>query len=92
MIKSFKHTGLEKFFTTGSTAGIRPAHATKIRDRLMFLHTATCIEDMDIPGFRLHPLTGKLEGHWAIDVNRNWRIVFRFEDGDAYVVNYEDYH
>ncbi|MBT3041093.1 MAG: type II toxin-antitoxin system RelE/ParE family toxin [Candidatus Thiodiazotropha endolucinida] len=47
---------------------------------------------MDIPGFRLHPLTGKLEGHWAIDVNRNWRIVFRFEDGDAYVVNYEDYH
>ena len=58
----------------------------------MFLHSATCIEDMNIPGYRLHPLTGKLTDHWAIDVNRNWRIVFKFEDGNAYVVNYEDYH
>ena len=50
------------------------------------------IEDMDIPGYRLHELKGKLKDHWAIDVSKNWRIVFRFEDGDAYVVNYEDYH
>lgn len=92
MIKSFKHKGLEKFFTTGDTSGIQAAHATKIRDRLAFLHSAIIIEDMDIPGYRLHELKGKLRGLWAIDVSKNWRIVFRFEDGDAYVVNYEDYH
>jgi len=92
MIKSFKHKGLEKFFTAGDTSGIQTAHATKIRDRLAFLHSAIAIEDMDIPGYRHHELKGKLKGLWAIDVSKNWRIVFRFEDGDAYVVNYEDYH
>ena len=92
MIKSFKHKGLEKFFTTGDTSGIQAVHATKIRDRLAFLHSAITIEDMDIPGYRLHELKGKLKGLWAIDVSKNWRIVFRFEYGDAYVVNYEDYH
>ena len=92
MIKSFKHKGLEKFFTTGSTAGIQAAHATKIKDRLAFLHSATTIEDMNIPGYRLHELKGKMRRHCAVDVSGNRRIVFRFEDGDAYVVNYEDYH
>lgn len=92
MIKSFKHKGLEKFFSTGDSSGIQAVHATKIRDRLAFLHSAITIEDMDIPGYRLHELKGKLKGLWAIDVSKNWRIVFRFEDGDAYVVNYEDYH
>lgn len=92
MIKSFKHKGLEKFFTTGSTAGIQSAHAEKIRDRLAFLHAAVTIDDMNIPGYRLHLLKGERDGLWAIDVSKNWRIVFRFEDGDAYVVNYEDYH
>lgn len=92
MIKSFKHKGLDKFFTTGDTSGIQAVHATKIRDRLAFLHSAITIEDMDIPGYRLHELKGKLKGLWAIDVSKNWRIVFRFEDGDAYVVSYEDYH
>jgi proteic killer suppression protein len=92
MIKSFKHKGLEKFFTIGDASGIQVVHATKIRDRLTFLHSAITIEDMDIPGYRLHELKGKLKGFWAIDVSKNWRIVFRFEDGDAYVVNYEDYH
>jgi proteic killer suppression protein len=92
MIKSFKHKGLEKFFTTGDTSGIQAVHATKIRDRLTFLYSAMTIEDMDIPGYRLHELKGKLKGFWAIDVSKNWRIVFRFEDGDAYVVNYEDHH
>lgn len=92
MIKSFKHKGLEKFFTIGSTAGIQSAHAGKIRDRLAFLHAAVTIDDMNIPGYRLHLLKGERDGLWAIDVSKNWRIVFRFEDGDAYVVNYEDYH
>ena len=57
-----------------------------------FLHAATCLDDIDKPGYRLHALQGKLKEHWAIMVSGNWRIVFRFEDGDAYVVNYEDYH
>lgn len=92
MIKSFSHKGLERFFTSGSKAGIQAAHATRISDRLAFLNAATAIEDMDKPGYRLHELKGQLRGHWAINVLGNWRIVFRFENGDAYVVNYEDYH
>ncbi len=92
MIKTFKHKGLKKFFECGSTAGIKAAHSTKIRDRLTLLHTATCITDMDLPGYRLHELKGKMAGYWAVDVSGNWRIVFKFEYGDAYIVNYEDYH
>ena len=92
MIKSFKHKGLKRFFETGSTAAIRASHAPKLRDRLAFLNSATCIEDMDIPAYRLHQLKGSRAKFWAIDVNANWRIVFWFEDGDAYIVNYEDYH
>ena len=92
MIKSFKHKGLRKFFETGSVAGIQPKHKQKLRLRLTALDTATCIEDMNTPGWRLHNLTGNREGLWAIDVNKNWRIVFDFNDGNAYVVDYEDYH
>ena len=92
MIKSFKHKGLKKFFETGSVSGVQPAHRQKLRMRLTALDTATRIEDMDLPGFRLHPLKGNRKGQWAIDVSRNWRITFEFVDGDAYIVNYEDYH
>lgn len=60
--------------------------------RLSALDTAMCVEDVDLPGFRLHPLKGDRKGLWAIDVNRNWRIVFAFEEGNAFVVDYEDYH
>lgn len=92
MIKSFKHKGLERFFVNGSTAGIQPVHATRIRDRLAFLHAAKIIDDMDKPGYRLHQLTGDHSGLWAVNVSRNWRIVFAFDNEDAYSVNYEDYH
>ena len=92
MIKAFKHKGLMKFFETGSLAGIQPAHQQKLRMWLAALDTATQIEDMDLPGFRLHPLTGDKQGLWAIDVSKNWRITFEFQHGDAYIVNYEDYH
>lgn len=92
MIKSFKHKGLQKFHETGVTKGIKPAHKNKIRMRLVALDTATCINDMDLPGFRLHPLKGTSPKIWAIDVSKNWRITFKFTDGDAYIVNYEDYH
>jgi len=83
---------LQKFFELGSLAGIKPGHKQKIRMRLTALDTAICIEDMDIPGFRLHQLKGGKKGLWAIDVNKNWRIIFKFEGGNAYVVDYEDYH
>ncbi len=92
MIKSFKHKGLELFFTTGKKSGIQASHATKLRDQLAMLHTSLLIEDMDVPGWKLHELKGNKKNHWSITVNKNWRIVFKFEDGDAHVVNYEDYH
>jgi len=92
MIKSFKHKGLQKFFETGSTSGIQAAHKKRLKIRLIALDTATEIEDMDLPGFRLHPLKGKMEGLWAIDVSGNWRITFKFKDGDVFIVNYKDYH
>lgn len=92
MIKSFKHKGLEKFYATGSTRGIQARHSKKIRMQLAALDTAQTIEDIDIPGYRLNQLKGSLKGYWSITVNANWRITFEFTDGNAYIVNYEDYH
>jgi len=92
MIKSFKHKGLQKFFTTGRTVGIKAKHAPRLELGLQALHTATVIDDMDIPGWRLHSLKGDKTGLWGVNVNGNWRVVFEFKDGHAYIVNYEDYH
>ena len=92
MIKSFRHKGLRRFFETGSTAGIQVAHARKIRLELTALETAATIEDMAIPGFHLHPLKGNRKGQWSITVSGNWRITFEFRDGNAYLLDYEDYH
>jgi proteic killer suppression protein len=92
MIKSFRHKGLRRFFETGSTSGVQAAHAKRLRMQLAALDTAHSIEDMDIHGFRLHPLKGELRGRWSISVNGNWRITFEFRDGNAYVLDYEDYH
>ena len=92
MIKSFKHKGLEAFFASGSTRGIQAAHSSKLRLQLAALNTASVIEDMNIPGYRLHPLKGERKGIWSITVNGNWRVTFEFKDGNAYIVNYEDYH
>ncbi len=92
MIRTFRHKGLQRFFETGSKAGIQPDQVDRLRMRLAALDTATCIEDMNLPGFRLHTLKGDRKGSWAIDVSRNWRIVFSFDGGNAYDVDYEDYH
>ena len=73
-------------------AGIQAGHQKRLRMMLAALDTATVIEDMDIPGFRLHPLKGNKQGLWSVTVNKNWRITFSFEHGDVYVVDYEDYH
>ena len=92
MIKSFKHKGLRRFFETGSLAGIQASHANRLRIQLAALDTAQTIDDMDVPGFRLHPLKGDRTGLWSITVNGNWRVTFEFIDGHTYIVNYEDYH
>jgi toxin HigB-1 len=92
MITSFRHKGLKRFYETGSTAGIQPSHERRLRLQLVALDTAVSLEDMDVPGFNLHPLKGQRKGIWAISVSGNWRITFRFEDGNAHIVNYEDYH
>lgn len=91
MIKSFRHKGLKKFFDTGSVAGIQPHHSKRLRMLLAALDTAISIEDMDVPGFRLHPLKGKDRGRWSVWVNGNWRLTFEFVDGHIYVLDYEDY-
>ena len=92
MIKSFRHKGLRQLFYTGSTSGVQATHATRLRMQLAALDTAQTLEDMDIPGFRLHPLQGDRRGRWSITVNGNWRVTFEFRDGNAYVLDYEDYH
>ena len=92
MIKSFKHKGLEKFYESGSTKGIQANHANKLRMQLAALDTAQSIDDMDIPGYRLHQLTGDRRGIWTITVNANWRLTFEFKEGNIYILNYEDYH
>lgn len=92
MIKSFRHKGLEKLFHDGTKKGIRPEHVQRLMDILDRLNAAAVVGDMDYPGSHLHPLKGGLRGLWAVTVSGNWRITFRFEKGDAYVVDYMDYH
>lgn len=92
MIQSFRHKGLRKFFESGSAAGIQPHHAKRLRMILVALDTALNIDDMNIPGFRLHPLKGSERGRWSVWVNSNWRLTFEFKDGHADILDYEDYH
>ena len=92
MIVSFRHKGLEKFFETGSAKGIQASHQKRIRLQLAALDSATDVEDMRVPGYRLHELQGDRKGTWSVFVNGNWRITFKFANGNASVVDYEDYH
>ena len=92
MIKSFKDQGLERLFVSGGPKGIQSEHARKLQMRLAAIHSTTKIEDIDLPGYRLPSLKGDREGIWSITVNGNWRITFEFVDGNAYILNYEDYH
>jgi len=92
MVKSFKHKGLKKFYDTGSTKGVQSNHVRKLRMQLAALDTAQSVEDIDIPGYRLHQLKGSRKGLWSITVNGNWRLTFEFIDGNVHILNYEDYH
>ncbi|MBC5767689.1 type II toxin-antitoxin system RelE/ParE family toxin [Ramlibacter albus] len=91
-MRAFRHKGLQAFFETGSKAGIQAAHAARLGGQLRRLNVARVAQDMNLPGWKLHPLKGSLAGHWAVWVSENWRMTFAFEDGDAVLVDYQDYH
>lgn len=98
MIKSFRHKGLQVFFETGSKAAIQAQHADRLRVLLAALHAAVAPEDMNAPGWKLHKLSGRnpkgqpVQDHWSVSVSGNWRLTFYFEDQDAILVDYQDYH
>jgi len=91
-IKSFKHKGIAKFFSTGSKAGIQAAHASKLNRQLTLLNVATVPEMMNVTGWKFHALHGDLDGHFAVWVSGNWRLTFTFDGSDAVLVDYQDYH
>lgn len=92
MIKSFKHKGLEDFFYTGNKKGIRPEQSPRLERILDRLNAASELKDINYPGANLHKLVGDKKGQYAVKVSGNWRVFFEFVDGDAYVVDYDDYH
>jgi proteic killer suppression protein len=92
MIRSIRHKGLKRLYEDDDRRGINSQHAEQLRDILARLDAATVPADMDLPGFRLHPLKGELKGFWAVTVRASWRVIFRFAEGDAIDVDYVDYH
>lgn len=92
MIKHFRHRGLKRLFEDDDRRGVNPQQVDKIRRILARLDRAALPDDMALPGYRLHPLRGELAGYWSVTVRANWRIIFRFEGGDAVGVDLIDYH
>ncbi len=92
MIQKFKHKGLKQLFESGVSKGINPKHVTRLRNILALLETAETPEDMDLPGLGLHQLKGKRKGTWTVKISGNWRMTFKIHNGDAFDINYEDYH
>ena len=92
MIANFKHKGLKRLFEDGESKGIRADLLEKVENILAVLNRAASPNDMDLPGFRLHPLKGEREGFYGVTVRANWRVVFRFEEGNACDVELIDYH
>lgn len=92
MIRSFRHRGLKRLFEADDRRRLPARDIDKIRRILGRLNMATTPKDMEAPGFHLHPLKGDRRGFWAVTVRANWRIVFRFEEGDSWNVDYTDYH
>ena len=92
MTLSYRHKGLKKFAETGSKSGIQPKHAERLGRILTALNVASRAQDMNAPGSGLHALKGTLDGHWAVTVSGNWRLTFAFDEQDAILVDYQDYH
>jgi proteic killer suppression protein len=92
VIHSFRHKGLKRLYEDDDPRGVTAEHLTKLRNILARLDAAGSVEDMNLPGFKLHPLKGEFNGFWAVTVRANWRVLFRFVEGDAFEVDYLDYH
>ncbi len=92
MIKSFKHKGLERLFTKSSASGVQADYAPRITLILDAIDAAEQLNELDLPGFRLHRLKGDKRNLWSVRVSANWRITFEFENGDAHILDLEDYH
>ena len=92
MIRSICHKGLRRLYEDGDPRGVMTEHAEKLRDILARLDAAGTVADMDLPGFRLHPLKGGWTGFWAVTVRANWRVIFRVAEGEVWDVDYVDYH
>lgn len=92
MIKTFRHKGLEAFFFTGKRSGIQPHHAARLTRLLNRLDAAKVPRDMNMAGWSFHRLGGSIDNHFAVSVSGSWRLTFRIDDGDAYFVDYLDYH
>jgi len=92
MIKSFRHKGLQQFFETGSKAGIQSGHAAQLSRQLAVLNRASGPLDMNLPGWTLYRLKGSLSEHWSVSASGNWRLTFTFDNADAVLVDYQDYH
>ena len=92
MIRSIRHKGLKRLYEDDDPRGVTFEHAVKLRDILVRLDASRTIADMDLPGFRLHSLKGDAKGFWAVTVRANWRVIFRFAEGDVPDVDYVDYH
>ncbi len=92
MIQTFKNKSLENLFKENFNKGVPANLENKIRIRLEVIDSALIVDDIRLPGYDLHELKGDRKGTWSIKVSGNWRITFKFEDGDAYDVNLEDYH
>lgn len=93
MIKNIKHKGLKSFAEDGSTAGIQPSMAKKLRMILTMLSTANSLQDViDVKSLRCHSLKGDRKGEYSVEVNGNWRVVFKVEEPNVLDVDLEDYH
>ena len=92
MIQSIRHKGLKRLYEDDDPRGVTAEHVVKLRDILALLDAARAVADMDMPGFRLHPLKGEFKGSWSVTVRANWRVIFRFADRDAFDGDYVDYH
>jgi proteic killer suppression protein len=92
MIRSFRHRGLKRLYERGDKSGIRADQVDTVERILTLLDSADTPQALALPRYRLHPLKGDLDGYWSVTVRANWRIIFRFEDGDAFDVELTDYH
>jgi len=92
MIRRFRHRGLKRLYERDDRSGVNAAHVDRLERILTLLDVAQRPADIDLPGYRLHPLKGERKGEWSVSVSGNWRVTFRFDEGDVTDLNYEDYH